>query len=77
VSTKADYAQGANASALTSPAREAAFINARRRLGVAYAVRVVHHEAINAKLDVLPLKNIEIKDYVCDTDLSNLSGNVA
>lgn len=32
---------------------------------------------INAKIDELPLRNIEIKQYVRDTDLTNLAGNVA
>lgn len=32
---------------------------------------------IDAKIDGLPVKDIEIKDYVRDTDLSNLSSNVA
>src|ERR1700722_931117 len=32
---------------------------------------------INAKIDALPVKDIEIKDYVRDTDLSNLSSTVA
>jgi class 3 adenylate cyclase len=32
---------------------------------------------INAKIDALPLTDIEIKDYVHDTDLSNLSNTVA
>jgi class 3 adenylate cyclase len=32
---------------------------------------------INAKIDALPLTDIEIKDYVRDTDLSNLSNTVA
>jgi class 3 adenylate cyclase len=32
---------------------------------------------INAKIDALPLKDIEITDYVRDTDLSNLSNTVA
>lgn len=32
---------------------------------------------INAKIEALPLKNIEIKDYVRDTDLSNLSSTTA
>jgi hypothetical protein len=34
-------------------------------------------QRINAKIDALPLKDIEIKDYVRDTDLSNLSSTVA
>jgi class 3 adenylate cyclase len=32
---------------------------------------------IDAKIDALPLKDIEIKDYVRDTDLRNLPGHVA
>jgi class 3 adenylate cyclase len=32
---------------------------------------------IKAKIDALPVKDIEIKDYVRDTDLSNLKSNVA
>ena len=32
---------------------------------------------IDGKIDGLPLKDIEIKDYVRDTDLTNLSGTVA
>src|SRR5229473_2574960 len=32
---------------------------------------------IDAKIDALPLKDIEIKDYVRDTDLANLPGHVA
>src|SRR5436190_24091530 len=32
---------------------------------------------IDAKIDAIPLKDIEIKDYVRDTDLSNLSSTVA
>jgi hypothetical protein len=32
---------------------------------------------IDAKIDALPLKDIEIKDYVRDTDLSQLANNVA
>lgn len=32
---------------------------------------------IDAKIDALPVKDIEIKDYVRDTDLSNLSGTLA
>lgn len=32
---------------------------------------------IDAKIEALPLKNIEIKTYVRDTDLTNLSGSVA
>jgi len=32
---------------------------------------------IDAKIDGLPLKDIEVKDYVRDTDLTNLAGHVA
>ena len=32
---------------------------------------------IDGKIEALPLKNIEIKEYVRDTDLTNLPGNVA
>lgn len=32
---------------------------------------------IDAKINALPLKDIEIKDYVRDTDISNLSSSVA
>ena len=32
---------------------------------------------IDAKIDAMPLKDIEIKDYVRDTNLSNISNNVA
>ena len=32
---------------------------------------------INAKIDALPVKDIEIKEYVRDADLSNLSSTVA
>lgn len=34
-------------------------------------------QRINAKIDALPLRDIEIKDYVRDTDLSNLSSTIA
>lgn len=32
---------------------------------------------IDAKIDAMPLKDIEIKEYVRDTNLSNLSSTVA
>ena len=32
---------------------------------------------IDGKIEVLPLKNIEIKEYVRDTDLTSLPANVA
>jgi hypothetical protein len=32
---------------------------------------------IDAQIDALPLKDIEIKDYVRDTDLTNLPGHIA
>ncbi len=38
---------------------------------------VAWEKRIGAKIDALPLKDIEIKEYVRDTNLANLSTNIA